>query len=266
MSEESSVRVLSRACEVLDCFSADEPRLPISAIRDRTGLPATTVARLVKTLVSENLLARDGDEYRLGLRVLVWGVPATAGSDLIAAATPVVEYLRDVTKESAGLYVRQGASRVAVVSVQSTHSIVYRGFVGQVLPLHAGAAGKVFMAYDRGALAAALAEGLKAFTHSTITDQAQLERQLDDVRSRGWAFAREEREQGLNSLAAPVFSSSGQVIASLAIGGPSFRLTPELADEFGDLVSAAGLSLSKRLGFTPVAGATPGAATMTELT
>lgn len=265
MADESSVRVLRRACEVLDCFSSDEPRLPIAVIRDRTGLPATTVARLVKTLVSENLLARDGDEYRLGLRVLVWGVPATAGSDLIAAATPVVEYLRDVTKESAGLYVRQGASRVAVVSVQSQHSIVYRGFVGQVLPLHAGAAGKVFMALDDDALSAALSEGLKVLTHATITDEHLLTRQLDDVRARGWAFAMEEREPGLNSLAAPVFNPSGRVIATLAIGGPSFRLTPEKADEFGDLVATAGLALSKRLGFTPAAGSGQPTSETTEL-
>lgn len=250
MAEESSVRVVERACQVLDCFSPERPRLQISELRRRTGLPATTVARLVKTLVGQRLLEREGDEYSLGLRVLVWGGPATAGSDLIAAAGPIVEHVRDITGESAGLYIRQGASRVAVVSVQSRHSIVYRGYVGQVMPLHAGAAGKVFMAFDREALEAAKAEGLDALTPFTVTDEDELAAQLDEVRQRGWAFASQEREVGLSSLAAPVFTPGGHVAAAFAVGAPSFRLTDDVAHEVGSTVAAAALSLSQRLGYT----------------
>ena len=78
MAEESSVRVLERACEVLDCFTRRQPRLQIGDIRRITGLPATTVARLVRTLVAQELLQRDGNEYQLGLRVMVWTAPAAA--------------------------------------------------------------------------------------------------------------------------------------------------------------------------------------------
>lgn len=250
MAQESSVRVLERACQVLDCFSPGEPRLHISDLRSRTGLPATTVARLVKTLVAETLLERDGDEYRLGLRVLVWGAPATAGSDLIAASTPVIEYVRDVTRESTGIYIRQGSTRVAVATAQSDYSIIYRGYVGQVMPLHAGSAGKVFMAFDDDAWQAARTSTLEAFTPFTLTSEADIEIQLDKIRERGWAFTSEEREAGLNSLAAPVFSATGRIVATLAVGGPSFRLTAEKADEIGPLVATAGMSLSQRLGYT----------------
>lgn len=250
MAQESSVRVLERACQVLDCFSPEEPRLHISDLRARTGLPATTVARLVRTLVAETLLERDGDVYRLGLRVLVWGAPATAGSDLIAAATSVIEYVRDVTRESTGIYIRQASTRVAVASVQSDYSIIYRGYVGQILPLHAGAAGKVFMAFDEDAWQAARSSTLEAFTPATLTSEADIEIQLDEIRERGWSFAAEEREAGLNSIAAPVFGATGRIVATIAVGGPSFRLTTERADEFGPLVATAGMSLSQRLGYT----------------
>ena len=250
MADDSSVRVLERACQVLDCFTADTPRLRISDIRRRTELPPTTIGRIVKTLVAEELLQRDGDFYRVGLRVLVWTAPAAAGSDLMAAAAPVVEQLRDYTKETTGLYIRQGANRVVVVVSLSTYSVVYRAQVGQILPLHSGAAGKVFMAHDPSALDAALRKGLTAFTPKTITKESDLREQLAHVRSQGWAFASEENEVGLNSIAVPVLDPTGQVVGALAAGGPSFRLTREVARAVAPTMVDAGLSLSKRLGFT----------------
>ncbi|ODU06879.1 MAG: IclR family transcriptional regulator [Pseudonocardia sp. SCN 72-86] len=250
MAEESSVRVLERACGVLDCFTTRRPRLQIADIRRLTGLPATTVARLVKTLVAQELLERDGNDYRLGLRVMVWGAPAAAASDLLAVGGPVAEQIRDTTQETTGIYVRRGATRVNVYVVLSTLSVIYNGYVGQVMPLHAGAAGKVFMAYDGAARDAALRAGLTPFTEHTPTDQATIDTQTTAARSAGWVFAAEERESGLNSLAAPIFDANGTIAAAIAIGGPSSRLSAGAASSFGPMLAAAGLAISRRLGFT----------------
>jgi IclR family transcriptional regulator, acetate operon repressor len=261
MADEGSVRVLERAGMVLDCFTPAQPRLQIADIRRKTGLPATTVERIVRTLLAQSLLEREGDEYRLGLRVLVWQAPAAAGSDLIAAAGPIVEQVRDHTGESTGVYVRQGAQRVGVVVATSTHSIIYRGYVGQVMPLHAGSAGKVFMAFDAAALDAAVRAGLPAITSATTTDRAALDDELAGVRERGWAHTSGDREVGLSSIAAPVFGADGSVVAALAVGAPTFRLTYEVAVEYGPLVVTAAMSLSQRLGYvahlTAAADATP---------
>lgn len=250
MADESSVRVLDRACQVLDCFTADTPRLGVADLRRLTGLPATTVARIVKTLVAQKLLERDGEMYRLGLRVLVWTAPAMQGSDLISAAGPAVEQLRDRTGETTGLYVRHESVRVAVAIALSTYSVIFRGHVGQVRALHAGAAGKVFLAYDQGAYDATMAKRLKQFTPNTITTAARMREELEVVRAQGWAFAAEEVELGLSSVAAPVFSAGGAVAGALAVGGPSFRLTPERAAEVGAVAASAAQLLSQRLGYT----------------
>ncbi|PXY23219.1 IclR family transcriptional regulator [Prauserella sp. PE36] len=248
---EPGVRVLGRACDVLDCFTEAEPRLGVADIRDRTGLPATTVARIVTTLVQEGLLVREGDSYRVGLRVLVWSAPARSGSSLLGVARPFVDQLRDVTGESAGLYVRQGASRVLVVAASSNHSVIYRGYVGQVLPLHAGAAGKCFMAFDDDALGAAVDAGLERYTDATVVSQDELDRQLARVRDRGWAYTESEREVGLNSVAAPVLGFGGRPEAALAIGGPSIRLDREEAERVGPIVAATAQAIAARMGHVP---------------
>jgi DNA-binding IclR family transcriptional regulator len=223
--EAGSIQVVDKVGRILDCFNAASPRLRAGDIGRVTGMPTSTVARLLRTLTGGNLLQHSGGQYSIGLRVMAWSAAASAGSDLIAIAQPLVTLLRDECRESCGLYVRQGSTRVSVLQVESMQSIIYRGYVGQVMPLSAGAAGKTFMAYDATARAAAIEEGLPGFTTRTITDPITLERDLERVRRQGWAFSEEEREEGLSSLAAPIFDSSGKIVAAVAVGGPSFRLT-----------------------------------------
>lgn len=249
MGEEGSVRVIERVCMVLDCFTRERPRLQVGDIRELTGLPATTVARIVKNLVSEKLIERDGNDYRLGLRVLVWSAPARAASDLMIAAGPIIEQIQEFTGETTGIYVRQGAVRVCVAVSMSEKSIVFNGHVGQVMPMHAGAAGKTFMALDSGALTAALQAGLTRYTDATTTDAAELHRDLEMIRTRNWSYSAEERELGLGSIAAPIYGSNAKIAATIAVGGPTFRLTAAAAEEFGPVVAAAGLSISRRLGY-----------------
>ena len=235
--EPNSVQVVDRVTRILDCFSVGSPRLRAVDVAAHTGLPNSTVSRLLRTLVDRNILQREGALYSIGLRVTAWSAAANAGSDLLVTAGPLLTQLRDTSGESCGLYVRQGATRVSVFQVESQKSIVYRGYVGQVMPLSAGAAGKVFMAFDPAAHAAVLNEGLSRFTEHSITSPEALAEQLAVVRERGWAFAEQEREEGLNSLAAPVFGAAGQIVASVAIGGPSFRLTDARAQALAAAVT-----------------------------
>lgn len=220
-----SVHVIQKSARILDCFSVATPRLQASEIVRRTGMPASTVARILRTLVREDLLQRQGTVYSIGLRSVVWSSAAMAASALIAAARPLVAALRDQHGECSALEVRQGGRRVTVLWEQSKHSIVDWGYVGQVNPLQGSAAGKVFMAYEPQVLHLVIEEGLVARTPKTVVDPVVLRDQLRLVRERGWAFAEEERELGLSCLAVPVLGCDDSVTAAVSVGGPAHRLT-----------------------------------------
>jgi DNA-binding IclR family transcriptional regulator len=245
--EASTIQVVQKVAQIMDCFSADKSRMRASDLRRATGLPMTTVARIVQTLVAGNLLQRQGDHYSVGLRVMAWAAAANSGSDLLATAGPLATALRDETGESCGVYVRQGSSRVSVLQVESQQSIIYRGSVGNVMPLSVGAAGKVLMAFDEDALKAAIEGGLTAHTSYSIVDIDVLREELDQVRRQGWAFSEEERERGLNSLAAPIYGPAGEIVATIAIGGPSFRLTSRDAKSLAIFVMSCAAEISRGL-------------------
>lgn len=252
MAAGTSVLVLEKAVKLLDCFTPERYQLSVGELHRLTGVPVTTVARLVNTLTALDLLQKQGDSYRVGLRVLSLTAAATAGSDLLEAADGAATRLRDQTGETAGVNVPRGTTRVAVVVKLSTRSIIFRGHVGQLMPMRFGAAGKVFLAHDQHLLSAVLVEMNEG---AGVEMPPKLEAQLSLVREQGWILTEQEREAGLNSLAAPIFDSSGKVVASLAIGGPSFRLNTESAREFGPLVAEEALTLSSRFGYRPGGGA-----------
>ncbi|MGW1047119.1 IclR family transcriptional regulator [Streptomyces sp. NPDC002547] len=220
-----SIHVIEKSAQILDCFSVAAPTLQASEIVRRTGMPTTTVARILRTLVKENLLQREGTVYSIGLRSVVWSSAATAASSVIAAARPLVAALSNQYGECSGLQVRQGNRRIIVVWEQSKGSVGYRGYVGQVNPLPGSAAGKVFMAYEPHVVPLVLEEGLVAYTPKTVVDPAELHDQLQQIREQGWAFAQEECEVGLNCLAVPVHAHDGSVTAAVSVGGPTHRLT-----------------------------------------
>jgi IclR family acetate operon transcriptional repressor len=248
------ILVLQKVRQILECFSIASPSMSLQQITRATGLPPSTCQRLVHNLVREGFLDRDEDRYRIGLGLVRWSAPGTLGLDLVQLTRPVLQQLRDDTGETACLYVRDGAYRT-VVGLAQTHNVVMRMFmVGMVMALHAGSAGKVFMAFDPTARAAAVSHGLTRHTPRTIVDIDLLDQQLKEIRSAGYATSFEERDTGAASISAPVFGLPGDLVAVLGIAAPTQRLTPAQVPDLAPRVVAAAAEASRRLGFRPAKG------------
>ena len=90
---------------------------------------------------------------------------------------------------------------------------------------------------------------LASYTPATITTKARLREELDLVREQGYAVATDELEVGLTAIAAPIRNAHGDVIASMSVSGPTFRLDHERVDEVVALVVEAAAEVSHRLGW-----------------
>ncbi|MGW3248055.1 IclR family transcriptional regulator [Streptomyces sp. NPDC001070] len=243
----AAAQILRDSSQILDCFSVDTPRLLAWEIVRMTGVPSSTVEGILHTLVDENLLQREGVFYSVGLRVIRWSASADAASDLLRAARPSVEALRDRTGECCALQIRRGGHHVTLAWASSIHTPAHSGYVGQMRPLHGSAAGKVFMAYEPSALKLVLDEGLTCFTPRTVVEPEILRIQLEQIRLQGWTFTSEEQELGLNTLAAPVYAADGTVIAAVTLGGPTRRLTTDRVEELAGQVTQCAMGISRFL-------------------
>lgn len=244
----ANLLVLPKIKKILEAFSVANPDPTLPDLIKQTGLPRSTCQRLAQNLVNEGFLRRDGQRYRIGLDLVRLAAPGTLGVDLVQLTRPVLQDLRDQTEETACLYVRDRGFRI-VVGVAETRQVVMRLFtVGMVMPLHAGSAGKVFMAFDKDALSAALDEGLHPYTEHTITDVERLEAQLEVVRRQGWAMTSEEREPGAASVSAPIYGHDGELRGVLGIGAPTQRLNKSTGKRWVAAVKVAANEASLRMG------------------
>ncbi|WP_028938522.1 IclR family transcriptional regulator [Pseudonocardia spinosispora] len=243
------VLVLRKIRQILRAFSIEDPELSLHQITRATGLPASTCQRLVRNLVLEGFLDRDGDRYRIGLEFVQWAAPGTFGLDLVALTRPSLQKLRDDTGETACLYLRHGPFRTVVSLAESRHPIIRLFVLGMVMPLHAGSAGKVLLAWDPAARQDAVGHGLTRFTPDTVVDIDVLTGQLSAIREAGYAASFEERDVGAASISAPVFGIDGDVVAALGIGAPTQRLTPADLPRLAPVVVQAAWDASQRLGW-----------------
>ncbi|MBD2763532.1 IclR family transcriptional regulator [Kocuria sp. cx-116] len=248
-SGAAPILVLHKVVEILDCFSVEEPEPTLQQLIQKTGLPSSTCQRLVQNMVREGFLDRDGDRYRIGIGLVRWATPGTVGLDVVRLVRPVLQRLRDETGESACFYIRDGAFRT-VVAVAETRHVVMRPFmVGQVMPIHAGAPGKIFLAYDPKAWDALQNAPLTKFAPATPDSLKTLETQAALARDQGYFAAFGERHEDVGSISAPVFDHSGRLTGVLGLGFPTQRVGPDEAPRLGPVVAQAALEASRALGY-----------------
>lgn len=240
--------VLGKITAILDAFTLARPELSLGDIREATGLPASTVQRLVANLVAEGFLDRADQRYRIGVRMAYWAAPAAQGADLVDLFLPELEQLRDQTGESAAFFRESAGYRVCVALMETRHALRRHMRVGQVMPLHVGSSGRVILAWTPGLLARILDQDLTALTRETITDRDRLVQAVDQARADGYAITSDERETGASGLAAPVFNAQAELLGALNIMGPSGRLTPECVDALIPVVVEGAERLTRLIG------------------
>lgn len=217
--QPSTARVASarRSLAILDVL-ADEPSLGTNEIARRLGTSASTTSRQLATLVEAGLVEHvpATGRYRLGIRLVALATSVLARLDVRAIAHPHLEALASDLGETATLSVPGDPDAITVDVVRSARYIADGSRLGRPSIAHASAAGKVMLAFD----GTRPARELQAYTPRTITDPLELEAEIERVRRRGWADAFEEREIGLNAIAAPVWSSDGSLAGIIALQGP----------------------------------------------
>jgi IclR family acetate operon transcriptional repressor len=234
-----------RALAVLDVLAA-EPALGTNEIARRTGATASTVSRQLGTLVESGLVERVAatGQYRLGIRLVELATTVLARLDVRTVAHPHLETLIAEVGETATLSVPGDPDAVTIDVVRSPQYIQGAPHLGRPSIAHATAAGKVMLAFTNVHPISPLA----AYTDRTITNVRALEAELGLIKRRGWADAYEEREQGLNAIAAPVWSNDGELAGIVALQGPIPRFGRAAARAALPVLLARTSAISAELG------------------
>ena len=247
-----NVRAVERALQILECFDDEHPEMGVSEIAQMVGLHKATTHRIVTTLLNFGYLARavDGQRYRLGLRLTELGFRAVRRLDLRREALTYMNQLSQQWGETCDLSIFEHGEVFYIEMIQGSRALTIAAAVGQRLPAHCTASGKVFLAYlPAPELDNLLNKPLTSYTWKTISSAMRLRQQLELIRQQGYAFDDEEFEMGIRAVACPIFNREGKVIAALSIPSPVSRMTLERVPEIAEALADATWAISRRMGW-----------------
>ena len=241
------VAAVERAFTVLDAL-ADGGELGTNEIARRTGINASTVSRLLATLASARFVEHvpESGRYRLSLRLIELGNAVLGHLDVRTLARPHLQALVRETGETATLSAPGEHDAITVDFAHSSSVVQSVAQLGRPSIGHATAAGKVMLAFGDVELPA---EPVTAYTPRTITTRRALIEELERVRERGYATAREEREEGLAAIAAPVRNSRGELAGIIGVQGPASRFDAAAARAAVRLLLEHSVAVSTELGW-----------------
>lgn len=230
--KEEPIRAVERAFAILRTFARDDDRLTLSEIASRVGLPITTCLRFAITLEGLGVLVRREDKtWSLGSELYVLGCAAHASLTPQNAILPYMKQIREETKEAVTLYGISGEQRVCLEHLESMLFMQCRMNVGDRLPLWAGASGRALLAFMGSEAIARETAKIERLTASTITDPKEFAASLAAIRADGYALSTGEREEGVLSIAIPIFDRRDEIKFTFSVAGPDSRFTRERAEE-----------------------------------
>lgn len=237
----------SRVADVLLLFTGAEEVLGVSEISRQLELSKTVTHRILRSLASRRLVVpgQAGRGYRLGPAAAAIGARALRDSNVRRTALPVLWRLQQESAETATVSELVGTSRVYLDQIGSPKEIKMTVEIGRMFPLHAGASGKVMLAFARPDLQRKVLEGpLEALTPNTNVDRVALKGELEHIR-RDWVISSsEERLVGATSVAAPILGIDGYAVGSISVCGPVWHFDNALVDHMRPLVRAAAREIS----------------------
>ncbi len=246
----SEIQSVQRAFEILAAIAQWPNGAQLSDIAEITGLPKSTISRMLTTLEKIAVVQREHPKAGFQIGPAIAELIAQP-SWLVSLSEQPLQQLVEKTAETATLSVMDGDRLLYIAQKSDPNSnIQLRDWTGIHFPtLHVSSPSKVFLAYDLALRQRYLSKPLERFTENSVVDPKQMTIHLDQICQQGYAWVREEFERGLAGVSAPIFGRTGKVVAALSLYGPVFRMpTDENEKEFSDLVVNLAAEMTANLG------------------
>lgn len=224
--DNSYGKSILRTLLILEQFSSSN-ELGIKELSIGTGLPASTVHRIVNTLELKNYLMQNpnNDKYRLGVTLYNINKSYAENFDWIDNAKIHMENMVEKYKETVNLAVLQGQKIVYLTKVDSPHILRPNFNVGVKYPIFCTSLGKCIMAFQPLEFVdTLLSSRIEAYTKNSITDPEKIRFEFSKIRKQGYATEDEEFQEGLFCIAAPIRGFNGRVLAAISTPIPKYRL------------------------------------------
>ena len=246
------VQSLIRAMEVLEHLRKADKSCSLAELSQMSGLPSSTVHRILQTFCSANYVSRDPKThlYRLGTALIPLGMAATRRLRLSDSAKPGLKDLMKITKEDVFLIIISGYRGMVLEKVEGPNPLKVIERFGNEVDLHYGGSRRALLAFQSDSfIRGYIQEHLRDEPGFTPEEEKKLLSSLLRIREEGVAISRGEYIPDAVGIGAPVFDMNGKAVASIGLIAPQSRTSRAQEEEFKVLVKQHAAQLSTLLGF-----------------
>ena len=248
------MRTIDRALGLLGLFSEQRPAIGLSELARLARYDKATTHRYLAALLRRGFLEQDlrTRTYRLGPSLIRLARVREHTHPIEAAVAPILAHLVKTTGETAHFSMLCGdeLATLAVAESPKVNRVIVE--IGETLPLHATSSGLAYLAFAPAKIVeAALSQPLAAFTPATLSDPERIRALLETCRKSGIAASTDGYEEGVFSVAAPVFNSGDAVCGAVAVAAPISRRRQLAETVMREAVREAAAAITRALGGVP---------------
>ena len=247
------VKSADRAFQILEAIGSRGSGTTHGELSKNLGIPKGSLSCLLSNLMDRDYVTYDrlSKLYMLGPKLLVLTGRYLSNLDIVRIGRPIMKDLVTEVNEDAELAVKDGVEILFLYKEECSQPLKYSIAIGERAPIYATSAGKAILAYlpDDEIDRYFSSVKLTAITRNTITKGAALRDELQDIRSKGLAYGREEFHRGISAIAAPIFNLYGNVVGAVVVTLPSIRFNSEQKRFIEPKLLSAAKNISHQLGF-----------------
>lgn len=244
---------VERALAMLEAVAQEPEGLSNAEISRKLQIPKSSASYILRTLEKQAYLNRDSEtgRYRVGLKILSLSRGALSGIDVREVALPIMRNLMHKTSLTCHLAILDGPDAVYIEKVEPEGFIRMDTWVGRRMRVHATSVGKALVAHISLERVEKIISdrGMEKRTPKTITTMARLLKELEKVRTQGYAVDDEENNMGARCVGAPVFNQSGAIEAALGLSGTINQVNAQTMPRILEALKDAARHISIQLGF-----------------
>jgi IclR family KDG regulon transcriptional repressor len=237
-----------KAFSVIEFIAAHQPVQP-SAVCKGLGLTRANVHRLLATLVHLGYVEKSESGYQLSFKLFQLGSTVPVKKQLRDMAKSKMYDLEKIARENVYLNVLSEDTVIAIEEVKSSHHVVLNPDVTYTYPVNSCASGKVLLSWLSDEALNTYLDSIvfRKKTEHTIVDKQTFIQAVRQAGVDGFAVELLEFGNHLNSVSAPVYNRSGEIIATVSISGPSMRLTEERIRELIEPLKQAAKQITDKM-------------------
>lgn len=246
-------KTVVRSMDILELFF-DHPALTFQEMIDLSGIPKSSVYRMIRSLEEIGFLEKGEDtKYRLGTIFLKFGHLVSSRIDIRQIAVPIMEELHKEINEAINLAIREGDEAVYIEKIDKFQSVRLYTAVGRRSPLYAGACPRAILSFLSDEELSDYFRRVERhpIAMKTMLDEGQLRTSIQEARIHGFTVSHSELENYTAAVAAPIFDYKGEVIGGLSIAGLEAHYEGDIVERYSEKVKEAAQMISEAIGYDP---------------